>query len=687
MFRRTRTIMLGLYFLTVSIPAFASNAENSIMPAFNQTIDFSRLTPSGLSSAADDAIRTAGESLEKIIATPKEKRTFYNTLTALDDLYNNLSYVQNYADLLVNVHPDESIRQTAKECVTRIDKYLTALSMNERLYRAVLEYSNSSDASQLKGVREKFLDETLLEFERAGLALPADKRKTLEAIQNKLSELALAFNSNIAEYKDSLVLREEEMEGLPEDYKAAHKAADGTYVIDLSYPSYFPFMRLAKSDKARRELYVKFNNLAHDKNTALLREIIYNRKVLSYMLGYDTYAQYVLKTRMAKNPQNVWKFEEDLIAAVQNKAQNDYNELLSVKREVLNDPAVNVIQPWENAYYRNILLKNKYSVDQEKVKEYFSVNDVIDGLFKISQHLFKVQFREVPNPSVWHKDVRLFEVVENDKVISRFYFDLFPRENKYNHAGHFSLLRGKSSREGYQIPVSVLVCNFPKPGGDKPALMPHTDVTTFFHEFGHALHNMLSRSELSGFSGTAVARDFVETPSQIFENWAWNYEALSMFARHYQTREPLSKDLFGKMTAAKNVGSGLAVLNQVLYGEIDMTYHDRFNSKGQETTTDVVKNLHNRIMLFPFVDGTHFEAGFGHLTDYAAGYYGYLWAEVYAQDMFSVFEESGIMDQNTGMRFREMVLSKGSTIPEAQIVRDFLGRESNQKAFLRSLGL
>jgi thimet oligopeptidase len=405
------------------------------------------------------------------------------------------------------------------------------------------------------------------------------------------------------------------------------------------------------------------------------------------LLGFKTYAEYRVGNRMAKLPQNVWDFENNLVDRLKEKAQMDYDELLVVKREKLGDETINVIQPWESGYYNNILLKEKYDLDQNIVKEYFETNNVINGLFQIAQHLFAVEFEEVQNPSVWDKDVKMFNVKKNGKIISRFYTDLYPRPNKFSHAACWPMIKGKNTPEGYQMPVATLVCNFPAPTDDTPSLLSHSEVETFFHEFGHVLHNVLTTAELSTQSGTSVSRDFVEAPSQIFENWTWNYDALKLFAKNYKTGEVLPESLFAKMVAAKNVGSGLSNTQQVFYGMIDFTLHDKYDPTSATTTTEVVTELQNSITLYPHLEGTHMQAAFGHLMGYAAGYYGYLWSLVYAQDMFSVFEQNGIMDVETGLRYRDVILANGGSRDEFEMVVEFLGREPNQDAYFRSIGL
>ncbi|MFI5237770.1 MAG: M3 family metallopeptidase, partial [Ignavibacteriales bacterium] len=561
------------------------------------------------------------------------------------------------------------------------------IQLDENLYRAVKDYSETAEAKSLTGYKARFVQKTVEDFERNGFALSKEERDDLKIINDKISDLSILFQKNIAEVDDYLMVDEIEINGLQDDYKNARRTEDGNYKIDLSYPSYVPFMKFSNTESARKELYSMFLNRASAKNPEILIKVLMLRKQMAELLGFKTYAEYRVGDRMAQVPQNVWDFENNLIEKLKEKARIDYNELLTVKKAKLGNDTIDVIQPWESSYYNNLLLKEKYDLDQNLVKEYFEMNNVIDGLFQTAQHLFGVEFEEVKNPSVWQKDVRMFNVKQDGKIISRFYVDLYPRPNKYSHAACFPMISGKETSEGYQFPTATLVCNFPAPTEDTPSLLLHDEVETFFHEFGHVLHNVLTKTKLSSHSGTSVSRDFVEAPSQIFENWIWNYESLKLFAKHYKTGEVLPEELFNKMLSSKNVGSGLANTQQVLYGMIDFTLHDKYDPVGSKTTTEVVKELQNQITLYPYLDGTTMQASFGHLMGYAAGYYGYLWSLVYAQDMFSVFETNGVMDVNTGLRYRDIILSNGGSRDELEMVIEFLGREPNQEAYFKSIGL
>lgn len=671
----------------VSCTKSEKTMKNPFLTENNQVINFKNITTQNATDATLQSMNVAREKLIEIFAIPESEKSFENTMRALDDIYNELVKVNEIISLLAYVHPDDSIRNECLKSTAEFGKFFNEIALNEDLYKAIKTYSVSNEATQLTGANQKYLKETVEEFERNGFALPKEKRDKLKVIQNKLSDLSIQFESNISSYQDSLIVNEKQIEGLPEDYKNEHRQKDETYKIGLEYPSYVPFMKYSKSDEARKELAKKYKNTASDKNLDILKQMFIERENVAKLLGYNTYAEYATENRMAKNPKNVWDFENRLKEKVRAKALRDYDELLHVKRNYLKDQSVNSIESWEASFYNNLLLEDKYEVDDQKIKEYFEVGNVIDGLFKIAQHLYGVKFEEVKNPSVWNEDVKFYEVKENNKLIARFYLDLYPRPNKYNHAACFGMIPGKKIGDEYQIPTASLVCNFPKATADVPALMPHNDVETFFHEFGHLMHDLLTTAELSSQAGTNVARDFVEMPSQIFENWAWDYEALSMFAKHYKTGEVLPKEMFDKMVAAKNVGSGLQVLQQIFYGTLDMTFHDKYNPNGTKSTTDLVKELQNEITLYKFQDGTHFEAGFGHLSGYAAGYYSYLWALVFADDMFSVFEQNGVMNQKTGLKLRKLVLERGSTLDEMEIVKEFLGREPNEEAFLKSIGL
>ena len=677
-------------FLLFSVNLYAApgaNLKNPLLPSFNQPIDFKAVTVADVKAATDQAIADTKIALAKIYVIPKGKHTFNNTIIASDDMEDYFSAVGSGIEILASASPDSAVRNQAQRSLEILNKYGNEISLDEKLYQAVKAFSLTPEAKELTGSRKKIVTKIIKDFERNGFALTSAKRQELQVINDNISKLGLDFENNIAAYKDHLLVSEANMKGLPDDFIKSRKKEGNQYIITLDGPTYTTFMKFAESESARRELFIKYNNRAADKNLEVLQKLLVERQKKAKLLGYPTYAAYLTAERMARTPETVWNFEKDLIAKVKLKSQADLDELLAVKRIHLNNPAITTIHPWETAFYNNRLLMQKYQVDQEKIKEYLALDNVLSGLFQTTQQLFGIQYEEVKNASVWHPEVRMFEVKQDGATIGRFYLDLHPRDDKYTHAACFPIRQGKKYSQGYQLPTAALICNFNAPTEGKPALLTHAQAVTFFHEFGHVLHTMLSKTELAGQAGFSVKRDFVEAPSQLFENWVWSYEVLKLFAKHYKTGEVLPQPMYQKMWDARKVGSGLATSAQIFYGTLDMTLHDNFDPAGPKSTTEVVKEVQNNIMPFPYLEGTNFQAAFGHLNGYGASYYGYLWSKVYAEDMFSVFEKNGILDPKTGRRYRNIILASGSTRDELEIVKEFLGREPNQEAFFKSLGL
>lgn len=657
--------------------------NNPILFKIKQTVDFQAITENHITEVATEIQAEAQRLLQHIF---QSEATYENTLQTYDRLNYRLGGIYGVLSLLAYTSPQDTIRLKAYEAVQELEMFMNALQLNEELYLACKRYEKTPEAQKLEGYKAKFLRETVADFERNGFALSAEKRKILENWQNELSRLTNEFQKNIAEYQDFILIEASETAGLPDYYLAQHRTESGQYKITLDYPSFQPFMQMAESDSARKALYIKYLNRSSDTNLPILQEVLLLRKKIANLLGFSTFAQYRLSGRMmAKLPNKVWDFETELTKQVRPKAQADYAELLEIKNQ-RTEQTHTQLNAWEKDFYQRFLLKEKYSVDTEKVKEYFELDQVLKGLFQITEKLFGIQITEKQGVSVWQEEVRYFEVIENQELIGRFYLDLFPRPNKYAHAACFPIIPACQTTEGWQEPVLALVCNFPKPSTTQPSLLRHGEVETLFHEFGHALHCLLSTSKLASYAGVNTARDFVEVPSQLFENWAWHYESLKLFAKHYQTQETLPKEMFEKMWLAKNVGSGIHTLQQIFYGSFDLALHDRYDPENQADTTEVLKKLQAEISLFPYLDNTYFQAGFGHLMGYEASYYGYLWALVFAEDAFSVFEKNGILNAEFGKKYRETILAKGGSEDEEQLLVDFLGRKPNNEAFLKSLG-
>ena len=662
--------------------------NNPLITPFNNNFDFNKIKPGHITEGTDYVISKADFIKDEIVQIARAERTYENTLVRIDDIYSVIESVWSPGYLMGSVHTSEEIRNEGLEASKNIENYITELSLNEDLYNAVVAYASTAEAKSLKGLRKKYLDDLLLDYKRIGFTLSKDEREKVKAVLDVLTDLGLEFDKNIRAAQDTLFLDPKDLAGLPDNYKKERLQNNGKYAIDMTYPSYVPFMDQAESDEAREALRFKFNNRARAENIGVLNDILRNRMKLVKLLGYNSYAEYRTEDRMAKNPKNVWNFENDLKQQLREKAENDVAEMLTIKSVRLGKNT-KTIHPWEAGFYENQVKLKKYKLDREEVRQYFEFNNVTEGLFTIYQQLFNVRFEKVQNPSVWHEDVQMFSIYDKTSgaLIGNFYLDMFPRANKYGHAAAFSVVMGKMTENGYQKPATALVCNFPKPTDFQPSLLTHENVETYFHEFGHLVHGVLTTSQLISYAGTSVARDFVEAPSQMLENWVWQKESLSLFAKHYETGEVIPEELLEKMIAAKNINSGTKALQQIFYGIYDFTLNDGFDPDGNKSTTDLIKELKNEITFYPYQEGTHQQASFGHLNGYGAAYYGYKWSEVYAQDMFSVFEANGILNPDIGLKYRRIILEKGGTVDPYELVKEFLGREPNSEAFLRSMGI
>ena len=658
------------------------------MMSREKPINFSSITVAHILDATDHVIYQTNRILKNIYKIGPSQKSFENTLLPLDDVGNIIENVWSPVSLLAFTHPDKGIRNAGLEATQKIEEFLNSISVDEKLYNAIDIFSKKANGKMLTGLEKKFLVETLRDFNRSGFGYSERVRNRVKTILDKSTSLGLAFEKNISESKDTLFLKEHHINGLPKDYCENRKKENGIYAIDLSYPSYSPFMKYAESDSARKTLRYMYWNRASDKNLSILDSLILLRNQLAEILDYPSYSDYTTEILMTENANRVWEFEKSLHEMVMPKALDDYNKMLEIKSQKTGKYE-SVIESWEYDRYEHLLKMKQFRLDSKKITEYFELTGVIKGLFEICNQLFGIEFSQIDNPSVWHEDVTMYEVYEKSDsiLIGRFYLDLFPRADKYAHAAAFSVTMGKLLGNEYQLPATALVCNFPPPQNGKPSLLPHEDVETFFHEFGHLLHDILSVSPLHYYSGTGVLQDFVEAPSQILENWVWEKEVLKLFARHYETGEVIPDRLVNKMIAAKNVNSGLNTLQQIFYGVYDFTLHDGFDPFGEFNTTDVAELLQNELTLYPYLDGTHMQASFGHLVGYEAAYYGYLWSKVYAQDMYSVFKEKGVLDPETGGRFRKIIFEPGGTVHPKILVQKFLGREPTMDAFLTSLGI
>ncbi|MBI2070154.1 MAG: Zn-dependent oligopeptidase [Elusimicrobia bacterium] len=645
------------------------------------------LKPDQIKTACAQAKERSDAGLKTLAGVGADKRSFDNTVLAFESTLQDYVDAINGPTFLKYVSTDKTVRDAAHECEVDSEQYGVEVYTREELYNALKAYSGTKPA--LQGEDKKLLEKILLEFKRNGFGLSSDKRAKIKELKKRLIDLELTFGKNLNEVKDQLELTREELEGMPEDFiNRLSTAVAGRFIVTLDYPDYFPFMENARRWDARKALETKYDNRASTMNIVLLEEAIGLRHEIANLLGYPTHAHYVLEDRMAKDPKNVKDFLNRLQAKLKPLAEAEIKERLSIKAAQEGKKADKKLYVWDWRYYNNQLKKSKYDIDQEKIKEYFPLEVVTGGMLEVYQKLLGLKYRKVEDGALWHQDIVLYEVRDagTDDLIAHFYMDLFPRDGKYKHAAAFTLVKGRRLPDGsYRKPVSSIVANFNKPTADRPSLLKHDEVETLFHEFGHIMHQVLTKAKYGRFSGTSVARDFVEAPSQMLENWVWGKEVLKSLSGHYKDKnQKLPDELLGRMIAAKNMDSGLRYLRQAFFATVDLEYHTR----PKADSTALYADLMEKVSLIPMNPATNPQASFGHLMGgYDAAYYGYLWSEVYSADMFSRFEKEGVMNTDLGRLYRELILEPGRSHDEAEQLTKFLGREPNEEAFLKSIGI
>ena len=643
---------------------------------------------------SDSPIRAQREAAARAldaIAAGTGERTFENTVSALDAVVARFFEDVRMTSFMADVSPDAVLRDRGREADQEMSDWFAEFNKREDLYLAVREFEAKGE--ELSALDQKLLDETLRDFEREGMGLPVAKRERLLAIDKELNELESDFSKNIADDETMLPFLPEELAGAPQRMLESLPKSGGLVLCEMNGPVIGGLLTYCDSETTRKKAVVAIGRRGSSRNVGLLERILSLRHEKATLLGYANIAAYNTETRMAGSPEVVFNFYEDLRPRLRKKALADFKEYQDAKREHTGDPEAE-LHPWDISYYKNYLKRTRYAVDSTVLRDYFSMETVTEGLFSITQTIYGLRYEDITEQArsegrpIWHEDVKLFAVHDKDtgKLLGEFYIDLHPRPNKYSHAAQFPLRLRREYPDGtISTPLVALVCNFTKPTADAPALLSHDEVETYFHEFGHCLHSILTESPYAYFSGTQVARDFVEAPSQMFEEWVWSPTVLNTFAHHYETGEPIPEEILEGMIAARNLGSGLSTEGQVFLGMMDMTYHT--DDDGVVDTTTVRAQVYRDTRLFETLPNLWGQASFGHLMGYHAGYYGYQWSLVYAADMAARFKELGLLNPEAGRLYRAKVLSQGGMREELDLVRDFLGREPNSDAYLNHLGL
>ena len=645
---------------------------------------YSNLTPDDIRQGVDHAIDEAETVLRAVTGLDTE-RTFENTMRPLDRIADILDHAATDFTFMGYVHPDKEIRSAAKEAEEKRDKWAAEIWFRDDLYEAIDEYAQSREASELEGEHQRLLEFALRDLRRAGHELDPETRQRVKELTQREIELGVRFQQNIDEWDDWILMTREDLEGLPDAYIDGLDVDEetGMYKVTIAYPDMIPFLENSPRRDLREQLRFKFNTVAIEENRKLLEEALEIRQEVADIFGVPTWAHHRLEERMAKNPDRVEEMYSELRDPLTQAARD---ELAVVSRLLDTDTGDTRVQQWDWSYYDTLQRKSDYGVDNFEVAQYFPLPRVLEGMFDLTQEMFGITFTEIEDFDTWHPDVQLFSVHESEtgEEIARFYLDLFPRDGKYGHAAEFPLIRSRLLEDGtYQNPLCAMVANFTKPTKTSPSLLQHSEVETLFHEFGHVLHQNLGRTELARFSGTGTERDFVEAPSQIMEHWIWRPDVLKRFARHHETGEPIPTDLVDQLVAARNLNKAMFQLRQMQYGWWDQEMH-----RGPERDLDAILSAGSEITMLPPHEGTFPLASFGHIMGgYDASYYGYMWAEVFGDDMFSRFEEQGVTNPDVGRAYRTEVLGRGGSLDADELLLNFLGREPNNEAFLRKLGI
>ena len=638
-----------------------------------------------------DALAAADATIAKVVAVPDAERTFENTMLPLDEMDVELDQALSLPLFMANVSTDANERNVARASEQLVVDWYIDTAKREDLYRAVKAYADTNPT--LTAERKRALDFTMRDYRRAGMELTEDKRARLLEIEKELSRLGIDFEKRIADDDTRLAVNTWELPGVPQSVIDRQDKIASLVLVKLDGPTYSQLMDHCTNSATRQKAWTLYRRRAGMENVTTIQQMVKLRAEMARILGYGNFVDYVVEPRMAKDSQTVRKFYDEIIPLVAQKAKDDYALFQNAKREYTKN-STTALYPWDYGFYKNYLLRTKYAVDSQKVAEYFPMESVVQGLIDVTGRLFGIEYKDITANAaelglpLWHPDVKLYEVVDKatGTALGRMYTDLYPRPGKYTHAACWQLWPRKEWPDGrVDLPLAALVCNFTKPTADKPSLLRHDEVETFFHEFGHGLHGMLSKTNLARFTGTRVARDFVEAPSQMLENWVWTRDSLQLFAKHYRTGEPLPESLLKAMLSARTLGSGMETQGQFYLGLMDHEFHT--DADGEVDTLAVEKDVYNRTTQYNFVPHTFYQASFGHLNGYQGAYYGYLWSLVYAQDLFSRFEDKGALDEAAGMYYRTKILQRGGSMDEMEMLKDYLGREPKMDAFLRHLGL
>ncbi|MEZ0232557.1 MAG: M3 family metallopeptidase [Methylophilaceae bacterium] len=664
------------------------------LPKFNQ-VKAEHVTP------AIDNLLSEARNIVETLSTATEAPTWQNFAHPLEDIEEKISRAWSQVSHMNSVVNSPALREAYNDNLPKLTAFYADLSQDERLYAKFRLLHSSPDYQSLNTAQRKIIENELRDFRLGGAELADDKKARFKEIQEELSQLSAKFEENLLDTTNdfSLLIKDiNALKGVPEDViqaaaEAAKQDSNTGYKITLQYPSYMPVVQYADDRALREKLYRAYATRASEfgkpewDNTQLIKDILKLRQEAAHLLGYKNYTELSLTTKMANGQQQVTEFLNTLGKSAKPFAQADMQELKEFAANKLDLPELTA---WDIAYVSEKLREEKYAFSDQEVKQYFPEEQVLHGLFKVTETIFGVHVKKSKAP-VWHSDASFYEITDtNGKPVGQFYLDLYARNNKRGGAWMDEAITRRKKSHGVETPVAFLTCNFSAPVGNKPALFTHDEAITMFHEFGHGLHHMLTKVDEYGVSGIkGVEWDAVELPSQFMENFCWEWEVLRHMTKHVETGAHLPRELFDKMVAAKNFQAGMQTVRQIEFSLFDIRLHGDFNPNGKETALDLIEQVRDEVAVVRPPKWNRFPNNFSHIFagGYAAGYYSYKWAEVLSADAYSLFEETGVLSQETGRRFWSEILAQGGSRPALESFIAFRGREPSIDALLRHNGM
>ena len=690
-----KKLLLSLLTFT-AIMAQAQNPFMQKLDTYKESAPFSKIQNCHYEEAIDRGIKLAQQEIDAIVKQ-RSRPDFENTIVALENVGEDLNRVLNVFYPLLSSNSDDEMMEISLRVSSKLSEYSTNISLNEGLWQRIKEVYDNRDMFNLDAEDKMLLQRTYDSFARSGANLQGEDRNTYRNLSAELSELTTKFGQNVQKELNTyeIWLTKDDLDGLPESsIEAAALAAkeqnrEGEYLFTLAQPTYMAFMKYSSRQDLREKMYRLYNGRNQKgeySNVDVMKRIVEVRREIANLLGYNTYAQYSLERTMAQTPENVYNLLDQLRDAYRPAQQAEFAAIEEYASQL--EGRTIKMQPWDYSYYSNKLKNAKYSYNEEELRPYFELNNVIDGVFGLATKLYGLKFTKITNVDIYHPDVNAFEVTDDKgEYVGLIYTDFFPRASKRPGAW-MTGFKDQSNLNGNMVrPHVSIVMNFTKPTADKPSLLTPYEVETFLHEFGHALHGLLANTKYASLSGTSVYRDFVELPSQFNENYLTEKEFLDGFAKHYLTGDPISQEMIDKIISSSQYGAAYACLRQLSFGYLDMAWHTSTTAINDAASfeTEAMKGVE----MFEPIDGCSLSPQFNHIFSggYAAGYYSYKWSEVLDADAFSMFLENGIYDKKTADAFRENVLMKGGTENPAELYRRFRGQDPSIDALLKRDGI